>query len=322
MKYLALVAVLAGGCATIEPGHRGLYFDKVHHALRHDVYGPGLWRIGALDRMDDFDVTYSTRKEEIQTISADRLAIDLKVAIIFRPIVSELYDLDVEIGPNYYDEVVGREFRSALRGVIAAHSYVELQQHNKQIEDEVEAEVRSRIAGKHIEINSVTFDEVAYAPQIISEDRDKRVGERQALRRQAALEAETLRQRLELQNQAEREKMQADAAMKRKAAERTLAEEQARIDKVKAETEAATALTKAKAEAEELTMLAKAHAEEKKAEAQHLTPLMVQMHAYDALAKLGGEGTHLMLGDWSHVPNFLFPGFPGLSSARGVASSR
>ena len=34
------------------------------------------------------------------------------------------------------------------------------------------------------------------------------------------------------------------------------------------------------------------------------------MHAYDALGKLGGEGTHIMLGDWSKLPGFLFP--PGV----------
>jgi hypothetical protein len=34
---------------------------------------------------------------------------------------------------------------------------------------------------------------------------------------------------------------------------------------------------------------------------------MVQMHAYDALGQLGGKGTNIMLGEWSHVPNFLFP---------------
>jgi hypothetical protein len=39
---------------------------------------------------------------------------------------------------------------------------------------------------------------------------------------------------------------------------------------------------------------------------------MVMLHAYDALAKLGGAGTSIMLGDWSHVPNFLFPQLPGL----------
>ena len=48
---------------------------------------------------------------------------------------------------------------------------------------------------------------------------------------------------------------------------------------------------------------------------------MVQMHAYDALSKLGGSGTTIMLGDWSHVPNFLFPSLPGLHTmASGRAS--
>jgi hypothetical protein len=72
-------------------------------------------------------------------------------------------------------------------------------------------------------------------------------------------------------------------------------------------------VTKAKAEAQALSLLAKAHADEKRAEAVTLTPLMVQMHAYDSLAKLGGTGTQIMLGDWSRVPSFLFPGIPGLS---------
>ena len=31
------------------------------------------------------------------------------------------------------------------------------------------------------------------------------------------------------------------------------------------------------------------------------------MKGYQALEALGGEHTHIMLGDWSHVPNFLFP---------------
>ena len=92
---------------------------------------------------------------------------------------------------------------------------------------------------------------------------------------------------------------------------------------MQAETEAATRVTRAKAEAQAISALADAHAKEQHAEAVALTPLMVQMHAYDALAKLGGSGTTIMLGDWSHVPNFLFPGTGGwrVSAAAGRASS-
>jgi len=66
-----------------------------------------------------------------------------------------------------------------------------------------------------------------------------------------------------------------------------------------------------------LLLLAKADAEKRKAEASTLTPLMVQMHAYDALGKLGGSGTTIMLGDFSRVPAFLFPNF-GIGPARPV----
>jgi len=312
--WMALLLASASGCYTIDPGHRGLYFDKLHGGLRHDVMQPGMHRVGALDRIDDFDITYSTRKEEIHTISSEGLTMDLKVALIYRPVISELYDLDVEIGSNYYDEVVGPEFRTATRGVFARHSYLEVQKNNEKLEDEVEAELRRRIHGKHVEVSSVTIEAVDYAPEIASAVRAKLVGEQDALRKKAALEADALRQKLELEHEAEREKLQTEAALRRKETDRRLAEEQSRIDKVRAETEAQTTVTKAKGEAEQLRLLAAAHAEEKKAEAVHLTPLMVMMHAYDSLAKLGGDGTYVMLGDWSHIPNFLFPNMPGFPS--------
>ena len=51
--------------------------------------------------------------------------------------------------------------------------------------------------------------------------------------------------------------------------------------------------------------MAEAHAAENRAQHNTLTPLAVMDHAYEALGKLGGTGTMIMLGDWSHVPQFL-----------------
>ena len=315
---------LLSGCVgtTVEPGHRGLFFDTTA-GLQHDVLQPGYHHTGSIfhsGRIDDFDVTYSTRKEEINTSSAEGLAMSLRLAVIYRPIQSELYELDTEIGSNYYDEVVGPEFRSAARGVLARHPYGELLVKNAKIEDEV----RKRIQGKHVEISSITLEDISYAPEIANAVRARLVGEQEAARQKAQMENEALKKKLALENQAVQAKLEAEQALLSKKNEKEMAEAQAQIDKLQAESESLTKVLRAKADAQEITLLAKAHAAEKNAETQTLTPLAVAMHAYDALGKLGGEGTQIMLGDWSRTPRFLFPqgGFGGLGNPyAGAAAS-
>lgn len=318
-----LLLLSASGCTYfVETGHLALLV-KPSTGPQHHPLEPGRHFIGFYDRVHDFDVTYSTREEELHTISAEGLAMDVKVAIIYRPIKNELFDLDVEVGQKYYDEVIGPEFRTATRGVFARHSYLEVQKINEKLEDEIEGEMRRRVAGKHVEINSVTMEAVDYAPEIAAAVRAKLVGEQEAIRKKVAQEAEAARQKLELEHEAERERLKTEAEIRQKEKERKLAEEQATIERVQAETEAATRITRARAEATAISALAEAKAKEKRAEATALTPLMVQMHAYEALSKLGGSGTTILLGDWSHVPSFLFPGMPSwrATAAPGRASS-
>jgi regulator of protease activity HflC (stomatin/prohibitin superfamily) len=309
---LTFAALLLCGCgATIEPGHRGLLFDERHGGLQHEVLDEGWHRLRRHSRIEDYDVTYANTKETVHTISSEGLGIDIRVSLRYRPIAHELYNLVTEIGPKYYDEVVGPEFRTATRGVFARHSYLEIQRINEKLENEIEDELRRRVAGQHVEISSVTMEEVSYGPDITSTIRAKVVGEQDALRRKQAQSAE--QDRLRDHDEAE---------LRRKQAEHRIADEQASIDKVQAETESQVRVTRAKAEAQAISILAKAHAEERHAESTTLTPLMVQLHAYDALAKLGGTGTQIMLGDWSRVPSFLFPGMNlSLGASRRAASA-
>lgn len=317
---LACSALFAStGCgALVEPGHRALLFDPRNKGLQHEVLGPGHYWVGTYGRLEDFDVTYSTHKENIHTTSSEGLTLDIHLAVIYRPVVSELYELDTEVGVNYYDEVVGPEFRSASRGVFARHSYTELAKHNEKIEDEIEGDLRRRIKGKHVEISSVTMEAIDYAPEIAAADRAKLVSERESARQKVQIENDALRQKLAqelkaeqdkaaMQLQAEQDKVEAERTLREKQHERLIAEEDAKLAKA----QASATITHAKTEAEQRILLAKAAAEEKKAESRSMTWLEVQMHAYDALGKLGGSGTHILIGDWAKLPNFLFPRMMG-----------
>src|SRR6202161_1957971 len=107
LSFVALSTLTLGtGCAgvAIQPGHRALYFDPSNGGIQHEVLQPGwyrtacpLWEPDAkCPRVDDFDVTYSTAKENIKTLSSEKLPVDLHLALKYRPIVSELYLLDTE----------------------------------------------------------------------------------------------------------------------------------------------------------------------------------------------------------------------------------
>jgi len=316
-------AMLMSGCVmtTVEPGHRGLYFEPGGRGLLREVLPPDKYKLGwcfiacTSNRIDDFDVTYSTRTERIRTKSTEGLDLDLTLSVIYRPVVSELYELDTEIGTNYYEEVIGPEFRSAARGVFAHHSYMELQKKNESIEDEVENEVRRRTRGKHVEISSVTLEAVTYAPEIAEKIRERIAGEQEAARQQAAIAWEGERQRLQLQKEAETARFKAEEQLAALETQKKVTQAESEMASIRAEADAKKKILLAKADAEAAVLAARARAEEKRAETAGITPMEVMIHAYDALGQMGGSGTTVLLGDWSHVTNFLFPHVGAFQSA-------
>jgi regulator of protease activity HflC (stomatin/prohibitin superfamily) len=371
---------LGTGCAgaLVQPGHRGIFFDPSSGGIQHEVLQPGWYRTACplwepdnkCPRVDDFDVTYSTAKEQVHSLSAEKLPLDLHLALKYRPIVSELYILDTEIGPNYFDEVVGPEFRSAAIGVLARSSYQDLQKENRAIEDEIEKDLRQRLLGKHVEVASVLIEKIEYAPQIVEAYRQRVVSQEETLTRNQLLENAALQKKRELELQAqtkkleldsesvqkkmelvaqteqkqmqlqadaeqrklvaqtetevkkieiaketEEEKARIDSALLNKRTEKKLAIEQAEIDRLKAESDATAKVATARGEADSRLALAKATTAENQAGAAAITTNQVMMHAYDALGQLGGTGSTFLFGDYSKMPNWLFPKVPGFQTA-------
>jgi regulator of protease activity HflC (stomatin/prohibitin superfamily) len=166
---LALACVTLMGCSgvLIEPGHRGLYFDPSYGGLQREIPQPGWYRTpcgifrSACPRVEDFDVTFKTKKESADTISRDGHAMRVDGSVTFRPILVELRELDLELGAKYYDEVVSPEFRDVLRTVLARYVVEEARRSNARLEGEIASELRARLRGKHIEISAVMLDKLA-----------------------------------------------------------------------------------------------------------------------------------------------------------------
>jgi regulator of protease activity HflC (stomatin/prohibitin superfamily) len=335
---LIVILLVAGfrSFTTVETGHRGLRFDP-HGGLKRDILSEGRWQLGwfcafrACSKIIDFDVTFSTKHEEIHATSSENLNMKLDVSVIYKPVISELYELATEVSTgDYYDEVVGPEFRSAAGIVFAKHSYTELAANKEKIEDEIETDLRRRIKGKHVAITSITIESIGGVEEIQNATRARIVGEQESLRQRSAMEQDALRQKTQLENETARkqaeianraaeEELRLKTELEAKKNERLIAEEDAQLEKAKA----TATLAKAHADAEAITILARAHADENRAATQAISPLSVQMEAYKALGQLGGSGTTIMLGDFSHLPAWLFPpGFNPLATALGPVARK
>jgi regulator of protease activity HflC (stomatin/prohibitin superfamily) len=238
---LSLVALgAATGCAgvAIQPGHRALYFDPSNGGIQHEVLQPGwyatpcpFWQNGdRCPKVDDFDVTYSTSKEHVNTLSEEGLPLQLDIAVVYRPIVAELYALDTEIGRNYFDEVIGPEFRSAAIGVFAHNSYSNLQKKNGDIEDQIEKALRERLRGKHVEISSVLIEKVTYATEILESERERVVSQEQTLRNKQLLENQALQRKRELELSAETKKLEVENQAAQRKMELTAQTEQKKME--------------------------------------------------------------------------------------------
>jgi regulator of protease activity HflC (stomatin/prohibitin superfamily) len=216
MRRVAIAVVLAAcgvGCggAVIEPGHRGLLFDPSHGGLRHEILVPGYHRVGG-GRIDDFDVTYSTRTEPLHVLTVEGLQIDVRLSVIFRPIIAELYELDTEIGPRYYDEVIGPEARAGARACFARYSIMALAGVDEKLENRIEEEVRRRVVGRHVEVAAVTFESVELPPELVVAIRDRQVAEQNALREKLETERAWAREKTELEHNVERRRLEREAA--------------------------------------------------------------------------------------------------------------
>ena len=170
MRTFAIVLALSlcAGCgAVVEPGHQGA-------ALRSAQQGPAPRgaRAGLLPRRR-LRAARGLRRHVLDEaggaphdVARGSATGSASSRVIYRPIVSELYQLDTEIGPNYYDEVVGPELRSAARGVFARHSYAELEKKREDRGRDRGRRPPPHRAASTWRSQSVTIEDIDYAPEI------------------------------------------------------------------------------------------------------------------------------------------------------------
>ena len=166
---LGIVVLFFNQCSVIKPGYNGVLNRPLGDGIKVDkVYEDGFsWR-APLTRMLKFNVQYKSYQENIDILTSDELHTTIAVSAILRPEPEELPYLVLEIGENYYNSVVKPELFSVTRSVMAQYEYSLLSAKSTEIEQKILENLKSRLAGKHVELNHVTLDHIIYSKAVTS----------------------------------------------------------------------------------------------------------------------------------------------------------
>jgi regulator of protease activity HflC (stomatin/prohibitin superfamily) len=260
------------GCGTtVNPGQRGLRWYPLTEGLTTDTLKTGFYWRAPWNNIFVYDVRWQSYTETVDALSSDDLLVQLKTAIIMRPIPEEVYFLALEIGPDFYPRIVKPELLAAVRSIVSNYPMVHVPEKSAEIASKVQAVVLEKLKGRHLEIASVAMADIELAKVVL-----------EAVERKQAKEQEKEQKEFEL----------------------IIAEKDAEIARRRAKGEGDSIRIRSEGEAEGLKIRAAGQAKAQETIAKTLTQDYLRFKLYDSPnAKI------VLLPDKLNVPVMINPGF-------------
>jgi prohibitin 1 len=250
-QWLVLGGVLLSvGCGvSVKPGERGLRWYPLSEGLMNEPLQNGFYWRAFWNDIYVYSVQWGSFTEEVDALSSDDLQVNVKSAIIIRPIPEEIYFLAQEVGPDWYPKVVQPEFLSAVRSVVSGYPMVSVPEKSTEIAHKVQGVLEEKLKGRHLEIRSIALSDIDWPKMVL-----------EAIERKQAKEQEKEQKEFEL----------------------IIATRDAEIARRRAKGEGDSLMIRAEGEAESLRIRAEGQAKAQENILKTLTPEYLQYKLYDS----------------------------------------
>jgi regulator of protease activity HflC (stomatin/prohibitin superfamily) len=177
----AVIVLTASGCSVVKPGDNAMRWKPLGKGLVTDkIYSNGVVWHWPWNGVVDYNMQWQTFSENVAILTEDELHIDLTVSVTLRPIASELPQLELEVGKNYYEKVIKPDFMSLVRNVFSSYKYNLVSSKSPAIQSAILERLVILTKGKHLEFNNITVKHIEY-PAIVTSAVDKKLAVQQAI---------------------------------------------------------------------------------------------------------------------------------------------
>ncbi|PJZ71603.1 peptidase [Leptospira perolatii] len=167
--FVIVVNILSVNCFTsIKPGEAGLRWYPFSDGLQKEVLTNALFGYAPWNDIYVYNLQWISYKEKVDVLTRDDLTIDVSAAVILRPMPSEIYFLQREIGTDYYEKVVRPQFRTSVRNALSLYSMIRISKETPRVSQDIKTSLAEKLKGKHIEIDDVIIDDIEYSRPILA----------------------------------------------------------------------------------------------------------------------------------------------------------
>jgi regulator of protease activity HflC (stomatin/prohibitin superfamily) len=293
----AIPLVTAAGCATVVSGHERALYYSAHGGLDpHPVASGWHWHLPWNDYIT-YDLRWTSHKESIHIHSRDGLHMNVDLVVVVRPAPNEIYALETDVGPAYYDQVVKPAVFAAARDASGKFGHLEIATHTHEVEHAIHDALVEHLRGKHVELSEVAVQHFDLPDEV--ERAANRTASASALLAAKDVELALAGRDAAIDQEKKRGVLEAQGIERKLRAQQELEDTTSRIRIEEEKRKAELARVQAEADAERIRAEGEAHATRVRAEAertrvqaisQNLSPNYVRIQALDSLSKVLAAG--------------------------------
>lgn len=187
-----LSGVLAAGAFTVsqclynvDGGERAVMFDSLRGGVRDDVRGEGThFLIPIVQRPIIIDVRTKPREIPSVTGTKDLQMVNIKMRILWRPVVEELPKLYRELGTDFDERVLPSIGNEVLKSVVAQYNAEELLSKREEVSNRIKIEMTKRARIFHITLDDVSITHLTFGREFMKAIESKQVASQEAERQQ------------------------------------------------------------------------------------------------------------------------------------------
>lgn len=183
---LAVGAFTVNSCLyNVDGGQRAVLFDSLRGGIQPDVRGEGTHLfVPFIQRPIIMDVRTKPREVPSVTGTKDLQMVNIKLRVLWRPVVNDLPKLYKELGVDFDERVLPSIGNEVLKSIVAQYDAEELLSKRAEISSLIQQEMMKRAKAFHLQFEDVAITHLTFGPEFMKAIEAKQVASQEAERQQ------------------------------------------------------------------------------------------------------------------------------------------